>query len=142
MRKNSSLLTASFLALLVIVSGCSKDYKKEIIGKWIAVENNCDETGKCNSDKEVTGAISYMPDGRMIIDDDFKGKYTIKGDKIKFVLYKNELKLPGETEILYLEKNTLLSRTTFGVDMNEQSKETAVLPKQEPINVKYKREGK
>jgi hypothetical protein len=132
---------ALLLALLVSITGCGTDYKKEIIGNWIAVENNCDESGNCKSDEKVTGSTGYMADGRMTVGGVVGGKYTIQGKKIKFILFLNKVEVPGETEILYLKKNILLSRTTFGSDMNEQNKEIKGLVKQEPFIVKYKKEG-
>jgi hypothetical protein len=141
MRNISPGYLTLLFALLVITTGCGKDYKKEIIGKWVAVENNCDESGKCESDEKVTGSTSYTPDGRMTVGDLVDGKYVIEGKKIKFILYLNKVEVPGETEILYLKKNILLSRTTFGTDRNEQSEEIKGLAKQEPFIVKYQKEG-
>jgi hypothetical protein len=142
MKKFSIIYSALFLAILITLMGCGKDYKKEIIGKWIAVENNCDESGKCKSDEEVTGSTSYMPDGRMAVGDMVSGKYTIEDKRIKFILYVNKVEVPGETEILSIQKNIMLSRTTFGTDKKELGDKIAGLEKQEPFIVKYKKEEK
>ncbi len=138
----SVLYSALFFTLLVVITGCGKDYRKEIVGRWIAVENNCDESGKCKSDEKVTGSTSYTADGRMTVGDAVGGKYAIDGKKIKFILFVNKVELPGETEILYIEKNMMLARITFGTERKDLGKEIAGLAKQEPFIVKYKKEEK
>lgn len=133
---------ALILIFLLIITGCGKDYKKEIIGKWIAIENNCDESGKCESDEKVTGSTSYMSDGRITVGDAVRGKYTIEGKKIKFILYMNKVEVPGETEILFLKKNIMLARVTFGTDNKKLQEEVKGLARQEPFIVKYRKEEK
>ncbi len=148
MKKYGLYYFTFFIALLFIITGCGTDYKKEIIGKWIAIENNCDESGICRSDEKVRGSTSYMPDGRMTAGDPVNwkfaidGKYSIHGNKIKFILFINKMEIPGETEILSIKDNIMLSRTTLGTGMKTEGDETMKLIKKEPFIVKYKKEEK
>ncbi len=101
-----------FFFLMLSIMGCGS-YEGKIIGKWKAVENQCDTRGTCKNRDDVSGFFEYTKDGKMIIDDRIQGTYKIKKNIVNFELKSNDILLKGIAEIYYIKGNELLAKYRF-----------------------------
>ncbi len=114
-----------FLFIGINLSCGKKSYEEEIIGKWVAIENNCDEKGRCKSSENVEGSNEYTKDGKLIVGKEIPGTYSIKNNIIFFRITLKDNILEGRSEVIYIRGNELLMKTTIA--------------KSKPFIVKYRR---